>query len=74
MELVIRTVVTFFSIEVLGLLILVIWNTLPDYKWYRKFKGGTWYLKVSKDYTGITMHNWTKKQPSVERTLLIEFN
>jgi hypothetical protein len=74
MELVIKTIVTFFIIEVLGIIILVVWNTLPDYKWYRKLKGGIWYLKVSKDATGITMQNWTKKQPSVERTLLIEFN
>lgn len=72
MTLVYKTVILITGLEILGMVLLLICNTLPDFKWYRRFRGGLWYLRSYTDVDGHVMTWWTKRQPVIEEIQLVE--
>ena len=63
-----------FIAEILLFLALLVSLLLPDFHWYRKLKGGTWFYTTAKDCDGNVASWWTKHQPKTENILTVEFN
>ena len=74
MTLTFHVMAIFFAAEILLFLGMVLWVLLPDLRWFRRLKGGTWYYTVSKDHDGNVASWWTRHQPKTENILIVEFN
>ena len=61
-------------IEIILFFGFILYILLPDFKWYRKLRKGTWYYTTAKDCDGNIANWWTKHKPKTEDILIVEFN